>query len=153
MVETGSIGLARLLSHRPPALTSLGDLVLTSTMLSVMLGVAVQPPLYLLRQKLEILATDGAAGLPTHKAASTRGSALEDSTPPKQAQGVSKGEAALRALAALPKGMRFNSPKSADKSRAANKRRLAASARAVANDRWAAQLGYQDSQEHIRDLK
>lgn len=62
-------------------------------------------------------------------------------------------DAVTRALAALPKGVRFSSPKMADKSRAANRRRLAASARAVANNRWAAQLGYQDGVEHIRDLK
>lgn len=58
-----------------------------------------------------------------------------------------------RALAALPKGMRFSSPKAADKSRVSNRRRLAASARAVASDRWAAQLGFRDGQEHIRELK
>lgn len=62
-------------------------------------------------------------------------------------------DAATRALAALPKGMRFSAPKAADKSRAAQRRQLAASARTVANDRWAAQLGYQDGEEHIRDLK
>lgn len=58
-----------------------------------------------------------------------------------------------RALRALPKGMRFSSPKAADKSRNANRRRLAASARNVASDRWAAQLGFRDGQEHIRELK
>lgn len=63
------------------------------------------------------------------------------------------GGGAARALAALPKGMRFGSPIAADKNRSANRRKLAASARTVANDRWAAQLGYQDGQEHIRDLK
>lgn len=61
--------------------------------------------------------------------------------------------AAARALAALPKGMRFSSPKMADTVRAANRRRLVASARTVASNRWATQLGYQDGQEHIRDLK
>ena len=59
-----------------------------------------------------------------------------------------------RALAALPKGMRFSSPKAADKSRLANRRKLAASARAVASDRWAAQLEFQgNGQEYIRELK
>lgn len=62
-------------------------------------------------------------------------------------------QAAGRALAALPKAIRFTSPNTADKSRAANRRQLVASARNVANDRWAAQLGYRDSREHIRDLK
>lgn len=61
--------------------------------------------------------------------------------------------AGARALAALPKGMRFSSPKAADKSRNANRRRLAASARVVASDRWAAQLGFRDGQEHMRELK
>lgn len=72
---------------------------------------------------------------------------------PKSGQDNGNGVSTARALAGLPKGMRFGSPNPADKSRAANKRRLAANARAVANDRWAAQLGYQDGQEHIRDLK
>lgn len=87
------------------------------------------------------------AGRPqqTQKMISTSGN---ESSTAAAAQG-----AAARALAALPKGVRFSSPKMADSVRAANRRRLAASARAVANDRWAAQLGYQDGQEHIRDLK
>ena len=68
------------------------------------------------------------------------------------APGDTAGKGA-RALAALPKGMRYSSPKAADKSRLANRRRLAASARAVASDRWAAQLGFRDGQEHIRELK
>lgn len=72
---------------------------------------------------------------------------------PKAKGDNGNGVSTARALASLPKGMRFGSPKPADKNRAANRRRLAASARVVANDRHAAQLGYRDGQEHIRDLK
>lgn len=85
----------------------------------------------------------GAAGAASGKNNGGEGSA---------AAGHPAGKGA-RALAALPKGMRFSSPKVADKSRLANRRRLAASARAVASDRWAAQLGFRDGQEHIRELK
>ena len=90
------------------------------------------------------------AGRPqqTQKMISRSGKEGKEGSTAAAAQG-----AAARALAALPKGVRFSSPKMADSVRAANRRRLAASARAVANDRWAAQLGYQDGQEHIRDLK
>lgn len=94
----------------------------------------------------------GKAGAAKAVAVSTDGTPVAPAR--KDIGATSKGEgAAARALAALPKGMRFSSPKVADKSRVANRRRLAASARTVANDRWAAQLGYQDGQEHIRDLK
>lgn len=115
--------------------------------------------------QLEILP---AAGLPNlvglkqrqpAPALDSSGSRKASGSPPRASgknDGKNRGggsDAATRALAALPKGMRFSAPRAADKSRAANRRQLAASARAVANDRWAAQLGYQDGEEHIRDLK
>lgn len=85
-------------------------------------------------------------------AASAVGTSSRSKHSKNGAASVREGGAA-RALAALPKGMRFSSPIAANKKRAANRRKLAASARTVANDRWAAQLGYQDGQEHLRDLK
>lgn len=76
-----------------------------------------------------------------------------DEASPAEGETAAGAAVGARALASLPKGMRFSSPKAADKSRNANRRRLAASARNVASDRWAAQLGFRDGQEHIRELK
>lgn len=126
-----------------PVVVSVCDGSVSTTQLEILPADPTASLRALVSRQKPVVATGAAPGKRNHGG---QGSSAKGET----AEGAAVG---ARALAALPKGMRFSSPKAADKSRNANRRRLAASARNVASDRWAAQLGFRDGQEHIRELK